>query len=209
MKTDSFLPQVERPAGGRSFLLPSSAGGGRGSLCLHERRGSVWFSAQCGAERTSRVCLRYGCYCRRRLEPRWLPGWGHWWWTDFKESDEESDECFLCFRLCSWSSFPWNRKCDDLDRKQQGGVYRTEPGPSVNTPLYDNSQCVDQTCNPPSPSVSLQVIWGSRVSPGFRTFGYSLSGGLDVDGNKYPDLLVGSLDDSVALLRYLKPPNLV
>ncbi|XP_068458034.1 integrin alpha-3-like isoform X2 [Clinocottus analis] len=46
-----------------------------------------------------------------------------------------------------------------------------------------------------------QVIWGSRVSPAFRTFGYSLSGGLDVDGNQYPDLLVGSLDDTVALLR--------
>ncbi|XP_042250034.1 integrin alpha-3-like [Thunnus maccoyii] len=46
-----------------------------------------------------------------------------------------------------------------------------------------------------------QVIQGSRVSPGFRTFGYSLSGGLDVDGNKYPDLLVGSLDNTVTLLR--------
>ncbi|KAM9346231.1 integrin alpha-3-like [Symphorus nematophorus] len=46
-----------------------------------------------------------------------------------------------------------------------------------------------------------QVIRGSSVSPAFRTFGYSLSGGLDVDGNKYPDLLVGSLDDAVALLR--------
>ncbi|XP_070703449.1 integrin alpha-3-like [Pempheris klunzingeri] len=46
-----------------------------------------------------------------------------------------------------------------------------------------------------------QVIRGSRISPGFRTFGYSLSGGLDVDGNRYPDLLVGSLDDTVALLR--------
>ncbi|XP_034394834.1 integrin alpha-3-like [Cyclopterus lumpus] len=46
-----------------------------------------------------------------------------------------------------------------------------------------------------------QVIRGSRVSPVFRTFGYSLSGGLDVDGNQYPDLLVGSLDDAVALLR--------
>lgn len=54
-------------------------------------------------------------------------------------------------------------------------------------------------------SVSLQVIKGHAVSPGFRTFGYSLSGGLDVDGNKYPDLLVGSLDDTIALLRYLKP----
>ncbi|KAJ4939920.1 hypothetical protein JOQ06_029356 [Pogonophryne albipinna] len=47
-----------------------------------------------------------------------------------------------------------------------------------------------------------QVIQGSSVSPGFRTFGYSLSGGQDVDGNRYPDLLVGSLDNQVALLRY-------
>ncbi|KAK1875643.1 Integrin alpha-3 [Dissostichus eleginoides] len=47
-----------------------------------------------------------------------------------------------------------------------------------------------------------QVIQGSSVSPGFRTFGYSLSGGQDVDGNRYPDLLVGSLDDQAALLRY-------
>ncbi|XP_074553004.1 integrin alpha-3-like [Halichoeres trimaculatus] len=46
-----------------------------------------------------------------------------------------------------------------------------------------------------------QVIKGSTLSPRFRTFGYSLSGGFDVDGNKYPDLLVGSLDDTVALLR--------
>ncbi|XP_068605482.1 integrin alpha-3-like [Brachionichthys hirsutus] len=46
-----------------------------------------------------------------------------------------------------------------------------------------------------------QVIRGKRVSPRFSTFGYSLSGGVDVDGNKYPDLLVGSLDDTVALLR--------
>ncbi|XP_035471592.2 integrin alpha-3-like isoform X2 [Scophthalmus maximus] len=46
-----------------------------------------------------------------------------------------------------------------------------------------------------------QVIRGSSVSPRFRTFGFSLSAGLDVDGNQYPDLLVGSLDDTVALLR--------
>lgn len=53
----------------------------------------------------------------------------------------------------------------------------------------------------------MQVIRGSSVSPGFGTFGYSVSGGLDVDGNEYPDLLVGSLDDTVALLRYLKPSD--
>uniref|UniRef100_A0A8C9N4V7 Integrin subunit alpha 3 n=1 Tax=Serinus canaria TaxID=9135 RepID=A0A8C9N4V7_SERCA len=32
-------------------------------------------------------------------------------------------------------------------------------------------------------------------------FGYSLSGGLDMDGNSYPDLLVGSLSERVVLLR--------
>ncbi|XP_034448731.1 integrin alpha-3-like isoform X4 [Hippoglossus hippoglossus] len=46
-----------------------------------------------------------------------------------------------------------------------------------------------------------QVIRGSSVAPRFRTFGFSLSAGVDVDGNKYPDLVVGSLDDTVALLR--------
>uniref|UniRef100_A0A6I8PIP9 Integrin subunit alpha 7 n=1 Tax=Ornithorhynchus anatinus TaxID=9258 RepID=A0A6I8PIP9_ORNAN len=44
-----------------------------------------------------------------------------------------------------------------------------------------------------------QVLEGEAV--GITTFGYSLSGGLDVDGNDYPDLLVGSLADTVALFR--------
>ncbi|XP_074836469.1 integrin alpha-7 isoform X2 [Carettochelys insculpta] len=44
-----------------------------------------------------------------------------------------------------------------------------------------------------------QVLDGEGV--GVRTFGYSLSGGLDVDGNLYPDLLVGSLADSAVLYR--------
>ncbi|XP_035168928.1 integrin alpha-3, partial [Oxyura jamaicensis] len=46
------------------------------------------------------------------------------------------------------------------------------------------------------------VISGSDLGPAsMQTFGYSLSGGLDVDGNSYPDLLVGSLAERVALLR--------
>uniref|UniRef100_A0A3P9P8D9 Integrin alpha-3-like n=1 Tax=Poecilia reticulata TaxID=8081 RepID=A0A3P9P8D9_POERE len=44
-----------------------------------------------------------------------------------------------------------------------------------------------------------QMIEGRSVSPGFRTFGYSLAPGVDVDGNHYPDLLVGSLDDTVLI----------
>ncbi|NWV29875.1 ITA3 protein, partial [Origma solitaria] len=47
-----------------------------------------------------------------------------------------------------------------------------------------------------------QVISGSELGPTtIKTFGYSLSGGLDVDGNSYPDLLVGSLSERIVLLR--------
>ncbi|XP_047464727.1 integrin alpha-3b isoform X2 [Mugil cephalus] len=47
-----------------------------------------------------------------------------------------------------------------------------------------------------------QVIEGKSVdSNGFRTFGYSINGGMDMDDNSYPDILVGSLDDRIALLR--------
>ncbi|XP_068161196.1 integrin alpha-3b [Antennarius striatus] len=47
-----------------------------------------------------------------------------------------------------------------------------------------------------------QVIEGkSFVNAGFQTFGYSINGGMDMDDNSYPDILVGSLDDRMALLR--------
>ncbi|XP_053311576.1 integrin alpha-7 isoform X2 [Spea bombifrons] len=44
-----------------------------------------------------------------------------------------------------------------------------------------------------------QILHGIGV--GVRTFGYSFSGGLDIDGNGYPDLAVGSLSDTVVLYR--------
>uniref|UniRef100_A0A671RHJ3 Integrin alpha-3-like n=1 Tax=Sinocyclocheilus anshuiensis TaxID=1608454 RepID=A0A671RHJ3_9TELE len=47
-----------------------------------------------------------------------------------------------------------------------------------------------------------QAIEGKSLGPSdFQTFGYSLSGGMDMDGNDYPDILVGSMDDRIALLR--------
>ncbi|XP_070783240.1 integrin alpha-3b [Enoplosus armatus] len=47
-----------------------------------------------------------------------------------------------------------------------------------------------------------QVIEGKSVgNGGFQTFGYSINGGMDMDDNSYPDILVGSLDDRLALLR--------
>ncbi|KAG8452398.1 hypothetical protein GDO86_004266 [Hymenochirus boettgeri] len=48
-------------------------------------------------------------------------------------------------------------------------------------------------------SKAAQILDG--ISVGIRTFGYSLSGGLDIDGNTYPDLLVGSLSDTIVLYR--------
>ncbi|XP_008836549.1 integrin alpha-3 isoform X3 [Nannospalax galili] len=47
-----------------------------------------------------------------------------------------------------------------------------------------------------------QIIHGEKLGlPGLSTFGYSLSGKMDVDDNFYPDLLVGSLSDHIVLLR--------
>lgn len=46
---------------------------------------------------------------------------------------------------------------------------------------------------------ALQVLEGEAVA--IKSFGYSLSGGLDVDENYYPDLLVGSLADTAVLFR--------
>uniref|UniRef100_A0A8C5EVU7 Integrin alpha-2 domain-containing protein n=1 Tax=Gouania willdenowi TaxID=441366 RepID=A0A8C5EVU7_GOUWI len=44
-----------------------------------------------------------------------------------------------------------------------------------------------------------QVIEGKSVDKeGFHTFGYSISGGMDMDDSSYPDIVVGSLDDRIA-----------
>lgn len=39
------------------------------------------------------------------------------------------------------------------------------------------------------------------MDEGVKRFGYSISGGLDIDGNLYPDLAVGSLGDKMVLYR--------
>uniref|UniRef100_H0WRE9 Integrin subunit alpha 3 n=1 Tax=Otolemur garnettii TaxID=30611 RepID=H0WRE9_OTOGA len=55
-----------------------------------------------------------------------------------------------------------------------------------------------------------QVIHGEKLGlPGLATFGYSLSGHMDVDENLYPDLLVGSLSDRIVLLRARPVINIV
>ncbi|XP_015269163.1 PREDICTED: integrin alpha-3 [Gekko japonicus] len=54
-----------------------------------------------------------------------------------------------------------------------------------------------------------QVISGEDIGSGIKTFGYSFSGGMDVDGNSYPDLLVGSLSENLVLLRARPVINIV
>ncbi|XP_015598210.1 integrin alpha-PS1 isoform X2 [Cephus cinctus] len=54
-------------------------------------------------------------------------------------------------------------------------------------------------------TVPSQVIHTEEMPTTLKTFGYSLSGGIDMDHNGYPDLLVGAYDnDAVVLLRSRK-----
>ncbi|XP_060900393.1 integrin alpha-6-like isoform X1 [Labrus mixtus] len=53
-------------------------------------------------------------------------------------------------------------------------------------------------------ATGLKSIEASQVlfsQPGAKLFGYSLAGNMDLDGNTYPDLAIGSLSDSVFVYR--------
>ena len=41
---------------------------------------------------------------------------------------------------------------------------------------------------------NFKVIFASDLGVSLKTFGWSLSGGMDLDGNRYPDLLVGAYE---------------
>lgn len=47
-----------------------------------------------------------------------------------------------------------------------------------------------------------QIVTAESLPVILRTFGYSLSGGVDLDANGYPDLLVGAYENVSYLLRY-------
>lgn len=55
------------------------------------------------------------------------------------------------------------------------------------------------------PSAPSQVIEAEQVGRGLSTFGFSLAGGLDLDGNEYPDLLVGAYDSDNAVYLRSRP----
>lgn len=47
-----------------------------------------------------------------------------------------------------------------------------------------------------------QAITAEEITPGLTTFGFSLSGGVDLDNNNYTDLAVGAYkSDSVVFLK--------
>lgn len=53
--------------------------------------------------------------------------------------------------------------------------------------------CLISTC------VSSQILSGKDHN--IRLFGYSLAGNMDLDGNLYPDVAVGSLSDTAMIYR--------
>ncbi len=51
------------------------------------------------------------------------------------------------------------------------------------------------------------MIYAADVKPWIHTFGFSISGGNDMDKNVYPDILVGAYKSNKAvLLRYHLTP---
>lgn len=48
-------------------------------------------------------------------------------------------------------------------------------------------------------SPSLQILSGKGYN--MKLFGYSLAGNMDLDGNSYPDVAVGSLSDTAVIFR--------
>jgi integrin alpha 8 len=46
-----------------------------------------------------------------------------------------------------------------------------------------------------------QVIYAEDIAgTPLRTFGFSLSGGIDLDGNQYPDLVIGAYESNFAIV---------
>lgn len=45
-----------------------------------------------------------------------------------------------------------------------------------------------------------QVIAGRDVRNNLQSFGFSLAGGVDMDGNEYPDLVVGAANSNQAVM---------
>ena len=50
-----------------------------------------------------------------------------------------------------------------------------------------------------------QVIYASELEGRVRTFGFSIGGGLDLDGNLYPDMVVGAYESNQAMFFRSRP----
>ena len=53
----------------------------------------------------------------------------------------------------------------------------------------------------------VQVIYAGDIDSSISTFGWSLSAGMDLDENEYPDLLIGAYESASAV--YLKSAPVV
>ena len=70
-------------------------------------------------------------------------------------------------------------------------VPQTKPAAVGRRPRVSSADC--------SPRAAPQVIRASELEPNLKSFGFSVHGGLDMDGNQYSDLVIGAHDSSAAV----------
>lgn len=51
----------------------------------------------------------------------------------------------------------------------------------------------------------MQTIYAEDVAPYMSTFGFSLAGGTDLDGNTYPDMVVGAYESASSVVLRARP----
>lgn len=85
----------------------------------------------------------------------------------------------------------------NLDNYGDFAVGAPYDGPEGRGAVYIYHGSKDGVLEKPS-----QVIFAENVNGAgyLSTFGFSLSGGIDLDGNQYPDLVVGSYGASKAIV---------
>lgn len=86
---------------------------------------------------------------------------------------------------------------DDYEDVAVGAPYAGEDGYGV-VYIYNGGEDGLKSTNP-------KVITPSEFFPGARGFGFSLDGGVDMDGNQYHDTVIGALNSNSALLLRSSP----
>ncbi|XP_074659048.1 integrin alpha-8-like isoform X2 [Tubulanus polymorphus] len=91
-------------------------------------------------------------------------------------------------------------KLNDINSDGIADLAVTAPYEDEQGVVYIYHGSIDGIIREPS-----QVIKANDVSPGLKTFGFSISGGIDLDDNHYPDLLIGAYESDKAVVLRSRP----